>query len=817
MRLMAALCLTFPLLLGFAPATPQQLHSRAPVTAQPGDELWSDQFGLPAIDGFVTCAVYFGGELVIGGRFSQAGGVPARNIARWDGAQWLPLGDGLDDDVLALSVFQNHLIAGGRFATAGTVQAIGVAQWDGAEWHSMADGLKVPLQVPPAETWAFVEYGTGLVAAGAFQLSGQQAVHGIAVWDGTQWNALGEGVDGIGRAVAVWRDTLYVGGYFQTASGVTAGSIAKWDGSSWSSVGSGLTSSDTTAWVYSLAVYHDELVVCGDYDLAANVAVHNIASWNGEDWQALGTGLDYGTLGLAVHNGKLVASARIFGSYGSSLAEWDGISWVPGAPIPIGTAGCLLPTEDGLIVGGAFQASVSTLGPIRGFQIAKWTGTDWVGFEPWTDRMHGLSSLFGGYPFIQSLASFQGEVIAGGFLDLAGDPPQWAHVGPLTAWNGSRWRPFGAWDDAFGQTYAILAGADTLYAGGTLYGYSHGVSGMGLWRYAGGSWSLADTLNATIVSLVLYHGDLYVGARRSGTPAPFSGGVYRWNGQDLIAIGWADPGIRAMTVHDDKLIVAGEFSSLSGVNVDGLATWDGHQWGRLDENPPYLDPGEIDALVSWDGKLIAGGSFCQLPGCPAVVSLSEAMWQPVGVLRGHALCTVVANGRLFAGGWFFTPPTSEVTMVAAWDGTTWVGLGSGTNGTVFALQEHDGALYAGGAFSLAGAKSSFGIGRWDGLGPSAPPQVPRATELDAVRPNPFRTSTRIPFTLAKPGPVLIVVYDTRGRRIAVLEDAVKPAGEYFMEWNGRDNAGRPVSSGLYFIHASMPGSITLTRKVALVR
>jgi trimeric autotransporter adhesin len=807
MRPAAALCILALLLLGFAPFPSQPLYSRPFHEALPGDEHWSDQFGLPAIDGFVTCAVLFQGDLVIGGRFSQAGGVVARNIARWDGSAWLPLGSGLDNDVLALNVYEGQLIVGGRFANAGGVPAMGVARWNGSEWQAMGDGLEIPLQVPPAETWAFAAYGGGLVATGAFQRSGEQTRPGIATWDGTQWNALGDGIDGTGRALAVWRDTLYVGGYFHSAGGTSAGSIARWDGAEWSEVGSGVTSTGSAGWVYSLAVYQDELIVGGDFDLAGKLPVNNIASWDGAGWQALWAGSEWGVTALAVHEDVLVASEAVFGEH---LGEWNGVIWSPGAPLPIGSASCLLSVDDGLIVGGAFRASLSRDGPIRGFQVAKWTGTDWIGFEPWNDRMHGLSTLFGGSPHIQSLASHQGELIAGGFLEFAGEPPEWATVGPIAAWGGSSWRPLGP-EDTFGQTFTLLSQNDTLYAAGTLYGYSNGMSGTGVWRYLAGSWTMLDTLNATIVSMVIYEGDLYVGARRSGTPAPFSGGVYKWDGQDLVSIAWADPGIRAMTVHDGRLVVTGEFDSIGGVDAAGIATWDGHQWEPLTSSP--IHGGEINALLSWNGTLVAGGS-------QGVTMLEGGAWKLVGTLGGSVSCMVVANERLYAGGWLYTFPDVEPVMIVAWDGVSWVGLGSGTNGGVWALQEHDGGLFAGGSFTLAGLVSSFGVGRWNGLHPSEPepPDSPPAvTRLDPARPNPFRTSTRIPWSIATPGTVRIAVYDTSGRQIAVLENAAKPAGEYLMEWNGLNDSGRPAPSGIYFVSASMPDGVHRTGKIVLVR
>ena len=48
------------------------------------------------------------------------------------------------------------------------------------------------------------------------------------------------------------------------------------------------------------------------------------------------------------------------------------------------------------------------------------------------------------------------------------------------------------------------------------------------------------------------------------------------------------------------------------------------------------------------------------------------------------------------------------------------------------------------------------------------------------------------------GPVTLAVYDVRGRRVRTLVDAPQTPGPKTLVWNGRDDAGRPVTSGVYF-------------------
>ena len=62
-----------------------------------------------------------GTNLYAGGDFTTAGGVPASNIAKWDGRAWSALGSGLDDEVWALAADgTGRLLVGGHFSLAGT-------------------------------------------------------------------------------------------------------------------------------------------------------------------------------------------------------------------------------------------------------------------------------------------------------------------------------------------------------------------------------------------------------------------------------------------------------------------------------------------------------------------------------------------------------------------------------------------------------------------------------------------------------------------------------------------------------------------------
>jgi hypothetical protein len=83
-------------------------------------------------------------------------------------------------------------------------------------------------------------------------------------------------------------------------------------------------------------------------------------------------------------------------------------------------------------------------------------------------------------------------------------------------------------------------------------------------------------------------------------------------------------------------------------------------------------------------------------------------------------------------------------------------------------------------------------------------------------PNPFNPSTTIAYTLDKAGAVTLAVYDLTGRKVQVLESRVRPAGRHDVTWDGTNESGALVGSGLYFYALNVEG-VTITKKMVLIR
>ncbi|MFI4882752.1 MAG: GC-type dockerin domain-anchored protein, partial [Phycisphaerales bacterium JB064] len=149
----------------------------SPVKEGPGAD--DDVFALVAYD------VGEGPRLFAAGDFLNIDGMPANRVAQWDGSEWSPVGVGVLRDVNALVGFDDGsgpaLYAAGAFFRLGDDRrAFYIARWDGTDWSPLGEGLD-----DHAEALAVHDDGSGpaLYVGGVFSTAGGVASTGIARWN----------------------------------------------------------------------------------------------------------------------------------------------------------------------------------------------------------------------------------------------------------------------------------------------------------------------------------------------------------------------------------------------------------------------------------------------------------------------------------------------------------------------------------------------------------------------------------------------------------------------------------------------------------
>ena len=93
---------------------------------------------------------------------------------------------------------------------------------------------------------------------------------------------------------------------------------------------------------------------------------------------------------------------------------------------------------------------------------------------------------------------------------------------------------------------------------------------------------------------------------------------------------------------------------------------------------------------------------------------------------------------------------------------------------------------------------------------------PRPLTLEQNYPNPFNPATEIAYFLPEREGVELVIYDVTGRRVRALVSGVQAMGRYVVGWNGLNDRGDSVGSGVYY-YRLRAGKKIITRKMVLLR
>lgn len=94
--------------------------------------------------------------------------------------------------------------------------------------------------------------------------------------------------------------------------------------------------------------------------------------------------------------------------------------------------------------------------------------------------------------------------------------------------------------------------------------------------------------------------------------------------------------------------------------------------------------------------------------------------------------------------------------------------------------------------------------------------IPKVYQLFQNYPNPFNPETQIRYDLPASGHVKLTVYNVLGQKVKVLVDEVQDAGYKSVIWDGKDNSGKDVASGIYFFKIEAQ-NFDKTKKMVLLK
>ncbi len=570
-------------------------------------------FDADGLNNRTRCAAVFdsgaGPEFFVGGDFTVAGGQPAGGVARWSGSGWLPVGSNLAGEarIYSLVVFDDGtgpaLYASGYLTLpTGGFPSRNVAKWNGTSWEPMGAGIPGDGNSPVKKLLVY-DSGQG---PSLYALRQGGALY---KWTGAQWSIVSgaptsglldmclydpDGADQAPQLLALTGDFA-----IQAANG-TARSIVTWDGTEWRALGSGLASAATAVGTFDDPTGRPRLVVGGNrLQSAGGVPVSMIASWDGSNWAPLGTGVqgDANTAINAISTFDDGAGPALYigGSFRTAggqtvnhVAKWDGARWSR----PPGVIGAVyrletLATPDGVefIACGIFGLSAGEV--FQSPNIVAWTGTDWqsigAGFNADVSAMEFFDPDGPG-PAPSDLYA------AGGFTASASQPLRY-----IARWTGSDWVPVGGGVGGPNLTPWISALArfddgsgEALYAAG-YFTSAGGIPASSIARWNGTSWSALDAgpvapdgALGRISSLHVYDdGDgpaLYAAGDFTAIGRTPANGIAKWDGARWHALGIGLDGVASAleTFAADgvqRLYVGGAFLHAGGRNSPAIASW----------------------------------------------------------------------------------------------------------------------------------------------------------------------------------------------------------------------------------------------------
>ncbi len=320
---------------------------------------------------------------------------------------------------------------------------------------------------------------------------------------------------------------------------------------------------------------------------------------------------------------------------------------------------------------------------------------------------------------VTAMVEWNGKLVIGGQFTKVGNMP----CPGIVTWDGTKFDTLAGaptFDHLSNNLTCMAVYKGDLYIGGSFIFYT---LARYLIKYDGVTWSKVTTnadiqaTGGTVSALQVYKGKLYVG----GGFGQVNGGtvnvnrIATWDGTAWGTLGsgttngvtGSSSACYAMTLWDDKLIVGGRFSKANTTTCDKIAAWDGSTFYSLDTDTNDVNSGSVNALSSYDGKLFAGGNFYSVGG-NLITGLSvydSSSWKEAasgGVGSSDLFCMEPFNGYLWVGGSIQDISNNvygAYTYDVATDSFRTISPNhSGIDGTVNSMAVYKDRLYIGGEF-----------------------------------------------------------------------------------------------------------------------
>ncbi|HEY6172470.1 MAG TPA: T9SS type A sorting domain-containing protein [Candidatus Kapabacteria bacterium] len=722
------------------------------------------------------------GHIIITGSFDSVSGVAAKNVAMWNGSNWIPMGKGLyggqNVGGYTIELLKNEIHVFGLFQYAGDELANSIARWDGNTWHGLDSGF-VDFHVEPAWFIASTVLNDSLLCT-----FGRGPIYGkgissyadgtVIVWDGNHWSKVPAAVTRSNQDqtyvfgdIAAFDGSIYLSGIFDSIDGIFVNRFARWDGEKWSGMSPNSYSGDISG-----------LSACkeGVYVSAQKYG----KMWTGDKWLDMLLPGYESSPGFFFNFGERTFGSTSYPQTNDSTLQHLGLVEIKdkklypiidtdqyGVYRYIGDIHDMVAVGKDIFILGDFIGA----GTLKNFKTPiRWDGNKWS----------RLPSAYGKRGFSHIFSINDTLYATGDFPTINGD----SSIG-IAKWDGEKWLPvyhpgISKKNYEFGSTITDLSISKKgwltyINAKGTLVFNNEEKQELARGNISSFSFK-DDTL--FMIKVVDTIGYLIKWDRISGESLLDS--------MILLSInphGDRNPGfITKLVAKDDKIFIVGDFTHIDDKLVNNIAMWDGTTWHSFGRG------------VSDTGKYLTG---------------AYTKGKPIEDIVFH-------KDDIYVGGFFARADSSIALSIAKWNGKEWSPLGSGVTslddyydpfaaGVVRAMTIVDDKLYIAGTFNLAGGKNAQNISYYELPPLQSVKKSSASTSLRSPKINPNPTSGIITVTLDEANNEEITVSDVLGR---IVKKTTAYSNEITLDCT-------ELPKGTYYLSVGSDGSETRTTKFVL--
>lgn len=285
-------------------------------------------------------------------------------------------------------------------------------------------------------------------------------------------------------------------------------------------------------------------------------------------------------------------------------------------------------------------------------------------------------------------------------------------------------------DGAVDAIYANTV-SDRLYITGSFLSVDSQMS-SGIAVFNGTTW---DTLpshgSPDISALEVYQDTLYIAG---------GGAIKKWTGTIWTDVGITNQSVTCLGEMDNELWAGGQFDSITGVIVEGLAKWNGKEWTSafLPRFSGELDcSNDLRSIIQYKNHKYVGSRLKYSPLCSHVYDFQSdfpmlliaqqdnqawtdldggirvSSWFNIGD-EARVSKMIEYNGDLYVMGDFPFSNGNVDRNIMRWNGDTWLDCAGGTSGQIDDAVVYQGKLWVVGSFNQAGGVPVEGLAAWDG-------------------------------------------------------------------------------------------------------